>query len=111
MKGNPRQPPHSSPSAYKQAFVRTVLSLEGVMGTPTDAQMAGALHTLRQYGTRVAEARALDLDDEAGWLKGRMPAQAAVQHAFVFVKFDSVLNSTLAQNTALHHWIAHGRNY
>ena len=99
------KPVPSARNTYNQAFVRTVLRLEGVTGTPTIAQMSGAMHTLRQYGMRVAEARTLDLDEDSGWLKGRMPEQAAVQHAFVFVKFDSVMNSTQEQSTALQRWL------
>lgn len=93
---------------YDRAFVRTVLRLDGVCGTPTDAQLAGAKHTFRQYGRKVSEARAFDLDSDSGWLQEHMPEQAAVAHAFIFVKYDSVLNSTQAQSAALHRWMQCG---
>jgi hypothetical protein len=97
-----------SPDTYDRAFVRTVLRLNGVSGTPTEDQLSRALQTFERYETTVSQARRQDLDDQSRWLRGRMPEQAAVERAFLFVKFDSVMNATAAQSIALHHWLKGG---
>jgi hypothetical protein len=101
----------ASPTAYEREFVRTVLRLNGVVGAPTDAELGCATRTFEQYGIRVMDARRRDLVIDYGWLRGRMPEQAAVERAFLFVRFDSVLKTTGVQSRALYDWLKTGTSH
>ncbi|MEO6367658.1 MAG: hypothetical protein ABIP38_06655 [Steroidobacteraceae bacterium] len=105
------EPQNTSANAYEREFVRTVLRLNGVVGVPTNEQLDCATQTLEEYGIRVADARRRDLVLDFGWLKGRMPEQAAVERAFLFVRFDSVLKTTGAQSRALLDWLKMGQSH
>jgi hypothetical protein len=98
-----------SPDAYERAFVQTVLRLHGVMAVPTPDEYAAALATFRQYRNSVVQMRHLDLAIDDGWLKGCLPGPAAVEHAFQFVRFDSVLLPNAGQRRALNEWLATSR--
>jgi hypothetical protein len=98
-----------SPDAYERAFVNTVLRLQGVTDAPTEPQYADALRTFQQYRISVARMRQRDLAVDDGWLKGRLPEPAAVEHAFLFVRFDSVLLPNAGQLKALNEWLAAAR--
>jgi hypothetical protein len=108
MNNFPHSPGGSAADAYERAFVRTVLRLNGVVGMPSTDQFKDACRTFERYGIEVAKSRRLDLSIDCGWLKDRMPEQAAVERAFLFVRFDSVLDTTAMQGAALHDWLKTG---
>jgi hypothetical protein len=91
--------------AYDRAFVRTILRLHGVSGVPTAQQQMRANRTFAHYGLKVRNARRCNLASGAEWPAPRMPVQTAVERAFLFVKFDSVMNMTEVQGIALHDWL------
>jgi hypothetical protein len=96
------------PDAYERAFVRTVLHLQGVFGTPSECELDAAKLTFKDYGRRTVEARMRDTVIDPIWLRGRMPEQAAVERAFLFVRFESVSNTTDIQRRALYNWLTSG---
>jgi len=96
---------------YEREFLRTVLRLNGVTGVPTQPERSDAMRTFAQYGARVVEARKRDLLMDSDWLKGRMPEQAALERAFLFVRFDSVLKTTPLQSRALYDWLKTGASH
>jgi hypothetical protein len=104
--------PQHSPSwpgsveVYERAFVRTVLRLHGIAGMPTSLQLAKARKMLRLHGMKVAVStirqRPLDLDA----MQGRLSQSAAVEQAFLFVRYDSVLPPDATQVREFNEWLA-----
>ncbi len=95
----------ASSEVYEGAFLRTVLRLHGIVGTPTDLQLAKARKVLRLYAIKVAMASfrgaAIDLDSLTGWLC----QPTGVEHAFMFVRFDSVLPPDAGQVREFNEWL------
>ncbi len=101
----------SAQDPYEREFVRTVLRLNGVSGVATGPELTDARRTFVQYRARVVEARKRDLLIDSDWLRGRMPEQAALERAFLFVRFDSVLKTTALQSRALYDWLKIGTSH
>lgn len=96
-------------SLYEKAFVRTVLKLRGVSAKPTERELAEARDTLQLFGTGIARLKPVS-DRPDGWLKGRLAEPAAVEHAFMFVKFHSLLPPNAGQLRAFHDWLSTGKH-
>jgi hypothetical protein len=93
------------PFVYERTFLRTVLCLRGVEDAATDHEIEEARGALRQYELSVAKARSAQAARSNGWLRGRLPETTAVEHAFMFVKFHSVLPPNAGQLKALNDWL------
>jgi hypothetical protein len=94
------------PPLYERAFVRTVLDLRGVLHNPTERERDEARSTLRQYELGVARIDAANSTGPYGRLRGRLAEPAAVEQAFMFVRFHSVLPPNATQLKALNDWLA-----
>ncbi|MEO6078504.1 MAG: hypothetical protein ABIQ86_01815 [Steroidobacteraceae bacterium] len=94
-----------SPEVYEGAFVRTVLSLHGIGPNPSPFQLAKARKVLGLYGLKVATTtiRQVAFNMDAG--RGRLSQSAGVEHAFMFVRFDSVLPPDAAQMQEFNDWL------
>jgi hypothetical protein len=99
-------PASDQPLEYERAFVRTVLCLRGVDDVATDREIQEARSALRQYEQSTAKARAAQTMTPGGWLRARLPEPAAVEHAFMFVRFHSVLPPNAGQLKALNDWLS-----
>lgn len=95
----------ASCEVYERAFVRTVLRLHGIAGTPSPMQLAKARKVLRLHGMKVAVTtmRQLALDVDA--VRGRLSQPAGVEHAFLFVRYDSVLPPDALQVREFNEWL------
>jgi hypothetical protein len=91
------------PFVYERTFLRTVLCLRGVEDVATDREIEEARGALRQYELSMEKAR--PGQKSSGWLRGRLPETTAVEHAFMFVKFHSVLPPNAGQLKALNDWL------
>lgn len=98
-----------SPAIYERAFLRTVLSLRGVSQAPTDRELEEARSALRQYELGLAKAGAISATSQYGRLRGRLAEPAAVEQAFMFVRYHTVLPPNATQLKALNDWLAAGR--
>ncbi|MEO6186584.1 MAG: hypothetical protein ABIP38_02085 [Steroidobacteraceae bacterium] len=97
------------PDAYEQAFVKTVQRLRGVVGVATIPQLLESLRTYEQYSNEFVKALKRGASVEAAWRCGTVPEQAAIEHAFVFVRFHSVLPPDSEQVKALNEWLGTGQ--
>jgi hypothetical protein len=90
---------------YERAFVRTVLRLHGIGGSPSPMQLAKAKKVLRLHGMKAAVTtmRHLALNVDAG--RGRLSQPAGVEHAFMFVRYDSVLPPDAMQVREFNEWL------
>lgn len=95
----------SQPFEYERAFLRTVLCLRGVDDAATERELEEARHALRHYELSIARARTAQAARPGGWLRGRLAEPAAVEHAFMFVRFRSVLPPDAGQLKALNDWL------
>lgn len=100
------QPSSSQPFEYEQAFLRTVLCLRGVDDAVTDRELEEARGALRHYELSIARARSAHMARPCDWLRGRLAEPAAVEHAFMFVRFHSVLPPNAGQLKALNDWLS-----
>lgn len=96
-------------SLYERAFVRTVLALRGASAIPTARELAEARDTLQLFGAGIAKLKPVS-DRPDSWLKGRLAEPAAVEHAFMFVKFHSLLPPNAGQLRAFHDWLSTGKH-
>lgn len=96
---------HAGPDSYDRAFLQTVLILQGVTGVPTPAQYAQASEKLTEFRIRAAQVREMDLAEDSDWLSDSMPEHIAVERAFLFVRFDSLMQKTELQAQSLHRWL------
>jgi hypothetical protein len=94
------------PFVYERTFLRTVLCLRGVEDAATEQEIEEARGALRQYELSMAKARTTQALKPNGWLRGRMAEPAAVEHAFMFVRFHSVLPPNAGQLKALNDWLS-----
>ncbi len=92
---------------YDRAFLRTALRMQGVVGAPSFLQSRCAQYTLTDYRLRVASARKAGCPASNDLLIGRMPEQAGVEHAFLYIRFDSIVLPTKVQSQEFHDWLAH----
>jgi hypothetical protein len=104
MSANP-QSSSAQPQEYERAFLRTVLCLRGVDDVATDREIEEARGALRHYELSMARTRAMQAAKPGGWLRARLPEPAAVEHAFMFVRFHSVLPPNAGQLKALNDWL------
>ncbi|MEO8314546.1 MAG: hypothetical protein ABI645_07090 [Pseudomonadota bacterium] len=93
------------PFVYERTFLRTVLCLRGVEDVASDLEIEEARNALRQYELSMERARTAQTARPSGWLRGRMAEPAAVEHAFMFVRFRSVLPPNAGQLKALNDWL------
>ena len=103
--GQLAQAQSDQPVVYERTFLRTVLCLRGVEDAATDREIEEARGALRQYELSIAKARTAHAASSSSWLKGRLPETTAVEHAFMFVKFHSVLPPNAGQLKALNDWL------
>lgn len=96
----------AQPPEYERAFLRTVLCLRGVDDIATEREIEEARGALRHYELTMARSRAAHARRPAGWLRGQLPDSAAVEHAFMFVRFHSVLPPNAGQLKALNDWLS-----
>jgi hypothetical protein len=75
----------------------------------TDREIEEARGALRQYELSMAKAKVKHAAKPDGWLRGRLPEPAAVEHAFMFVRFHSVLPPNAGQLKALNDWLGSHR--
>jgi hypothetical protein len=91
---------------YERTFVRTVLCLRGVEDAATDRELEEARGALQHYERSVAWARKAAPAKPVSWLRGQLAESAAVEHAFMFVRFHSVLPPNAGQLKALNDWLS-----
>jgi hypothetical protein len=96
----------SQPPEYERAFLRTVLCLRGVDDAATDRELEEARGALRNYELSVAWAKTSQAAKPASWLRGRLAEPAAIEHAFMYVRFHSVLPPNAGQLKALNDWLS-----
>jgi hypothetical protein len=94
---------------YERAFLRTVLSLRGASRAPTEHELADARNTFELYGAGMEKLKPMGGRPDS-WLKGRLAEPAAVEHAFMFVKFHSLLPPNAGQLRAFHDWLSTGKH-
>ena len=94
------------PAEYERAFLRTVLCLRGVDDAATDRELEEARAALRRYELSIARARTAQASAPGGWLRGRLAEPVAVEQAFMFVRFHSVLPPNAGQLKALNDWLS-----
>jgi hypothetical protein len=94
------------PHEYERAFLRTVLCLRGVDDVATDRELEEARGALQRYELSVAWAKEANAAKPDSWLRGRLAEPAAVEHAFMFVRFHSVLPPNAGQLKALNDWLS-----
>jgi hypothetical protein len=99
--------PVGTHTPYARAFIDTVLRLDGVHGMPTGRQIERAVSTFHLYGSVVSAVRPCDFSKTGAWLRGRLPEPAAIEHAFMFVQFNTVLPPNAGQIKALNDWLVH----
>jgi hypothetical protein len=100
---NPSAPPEAGErDIYRRTFLRTVLRLHGIAGTPTDLQLAKSRKILKLYEIKAALANILE-PDAAGY---RVTWSAGVEQAFLFVRFNSVAPPDAQQVQALNDWLS-----
>ena len=92
---------------YERVFVRTVLCLRGVEDVATDRELEEARGALRHYERSLTWAKKAAA--RPGWLRGQLAESAAVEHAFMFVRFHSVLPPNAGQLKALNDWLSSHR--
>ena len=93
------------PFVYERTFLRTVLCLRGVEDAASDREIEEARSALRQYELSMAKTRSAESGKPTDWLRGRLPETTAVEHAFMFVRFHSVLPPNAGQLKALNDWL------
>lgn len=101
-------PGYSSQHIYERAFVRTVLHLRGISRGATEREVEEARTTLRHYELGAARAVSSPASPYGKW-RGRLAEPAAVEQAFMFVRFNSVLPPNATQLKAMNDWLAAGR--
>ncbi len=97
------------PDLYEQAFVKTVQRLRGSEGIASVAELVESLRTYERYSDEFVKALKRGASVQEAWRSGTVPEQAAVEHAFVFVRFHSVLPPNPEQMRALNGWLATGQ--
>ena len=96
------------PDAYEQAFVKAVQRLRGVEGTASVAELIESLRTYECYSNDFLKAMNRGAAVEEIWRSSKVPEQAAIEHAFVYVRFHTVLPPNTEQLKALNEWLATG---
>lgn len=76
---------------------------------PTQRQIDEARNALELCEARMSTMKESRSGSPYGWLRGRLAEPAAVEHAFMFVTFQSVLPPNAMQLKALNEWLAAGK--
>jgi len=97
------------PDVYEQAFVKAVQRLRGVDGTASVAELIESLRTYERYSNEFVKALKRGGAAKEAWRSGTVPQQAAIEHAFVYVRFHTVLPPNPEQMRALNEWLATGQ--
>jgi hypothetical protein len=107
------QEPLDSPApsdVYDRAFVRTVLRLYGI-GAPTPAQLEKARKILRLHAARSAMAGLRQSSAGDAPAGKRLSQPAAVEHAFLFVRYQSISTPTATQIREFNDWLVQADLY
>ncbi|MEO6516994.1 MAG: hypothetical protein ABIP18_15325 [Steroidobacteraceae bacterium] len=89
---------------YERTFVQTVMRLRGITESPTFDQWAIGKKFLQLYDLKVAVDRLQRGESDQQSFADGLARLNAVEHAFMLIRFGSVLPPTREQSQALEEW-------